>query len=73
MWRSVSIVQKKTDLILEDLEQDENKEAKQEEKEVRLTQSQPLGNIQNHFQKDRDLLFYSLKHANGSMFISISC
>ena len=35
MLCSVSIVQKKTDLVLEDMAQDEDKEAKQMMKEVR--------------------------------------
>ena len=33
MWHSVSIVQKKTDLVLEDIEEDQDKEAKEEVKE----------------------------------------
>lgn len=50
MWCLVSIGQKSTDLVLEDIEQDNDKEAKQE-KEVSLMWSNP----DEHFQKDGDL------------------
>ena len=42
MWPTVSIVQKKNDLVLEDIEQDVDKEIQQEEQQIPNTEDQQL-------------------------------